>query len=92
MGKHNQHNMRWNSLEAHQVEKQKFPSRKEKIISFLYKHGRSTERQIMLGLGFTDMNSIRPRVTEMINSGELKELGTSVNPVTKRKCRIVNIL
>ena len=51
--------------------------------------GRMTDRQIKIIMGFEDMNSVRPRITEMIRDGILVEVGETVCPVTKMTVRTV---
>ena len=50
-----------------------------------------SDRQIMMRLGFTDMNSVRPRVTEMLKSRVLIEVGERRDTVTGQTVRLVAI-
>jgi hypothetical protein len=45
----------------------------------------------MQGMGFSDMNSVRPRITELIEKAKLMEVGSIVCPVTKKRVRRVDI-
>lgn len=47
-----------------------------------------TDRQMMAKLGFTDMNAVRPRITELIDIGLLVEVGAIRCPVTSKKVRV----
>lgn len=47
-----------------------------------------SDREVMLILGFTDMNSVRPRITELIKRGVLVECGSIVDVVTGMTVRI----
>lgn len=49
------------------------------------------DREVMHKLGFRDPNAVRPRITEMIDEGLLKEVGKSKDPVTNRTVRLVRI-
>ncbi len=59
------------------------------ILAFLRNHGASTERDVMLGLGFCDMNSVRPRLSELIDDGRVLEVGSRPDAMTGRKVRVV---
>jgi len=51
-----------------------------------------TDRQIASACGFTDMNSVRPRITELIKMGEIVD-GVSVTcPVSDKKVRTLHSL
>lgn len=47
-----------------------------------------TDREAMQRLGFTDPNAVRPRITEMVESGWLEECGTAIDSDTKKAVRI----
>lgn len=53
-----------------------------------------TDREVMKLLGFIDMNTVRPRVTEMVNGERprLEEIGKRRDDVTGRSVRVVSIL
>lgn len=46
--------------------------------------GSMTAREIMIKLGFKDMNSVRPRITELAKRGLLVEYGKAYDPYTDR--------
>lgn len=48
-----------------------------------------TDRAIAAGLGFADMNAVRPRITEMVEAGLLAEVGEIRCPVTGKPVRTV---
>ena len=69
-----------------------FSSREKEIIDSLEVLGRVTDRDIMEYLGYTDMNQVRPRITELINkAGLLEEIGFTHDPATDKKVRIIRI-
>ena len=49
-----------------------------------------TDRQVKEKLGLPDMNSVRPRITELIRSGTLREVGSVKCPTTKKTVRVVS--
>lgn len=54
--------------------------------------GPGTDREIMDRLKFTDMNMVRPRITELIKKKKLlKEVGARLCPVTGKWVRVVDI-
>ena len=61
------------------------------IYSALQSQHAMTDRQLMEYFGFSDRNSISPRVNEMVRSGVLFECGTAQDHVTGKRVRIVAI-
>ena len=47
-----------------------------------------TDRMIMNALKFTDMNSVRPRITEMVKAGVLEECGETRDTTGKQVRRV----
>ncbi len=67
--------------------------RKEIYLTMLRYMPVATDREIKDKMGLNDMNSVRPRITELIKSGHLEETEStkcSVTNKTVRKVRIVN--
>lgn len=82
-----------NSLEAyHQGRREMFSRRSAEILAVLSLLGEASDRQVCEHLGFTDMNAVRPRVTELMDAGVLEEVGCRLDPVTERRVRIVRIV
>lgn len=79
------------SIEAYHSERPRSSRRLEQIISWLEMHPKATDREIMDGLGFSDMNSVRPRVTEAIHGLRIVEVGEKRCPVTGKTVRIVDL-
>lgn len=50
-----------------------------------------TDRMVKDMLGFEDMNSVRPRITELVKNGYLVEVDRSKCPVTGKKVRVCKI-
>lgn len=51
-----------------------------------------TDRQVAQALGFSDMNMVRPRITELKDNRWAVETGTIECPVTRRHVRLVKAL
>lgn len=49
-----------------------------------------TDRQIAAGMGYPDMNAVRPRITELIDQGILREAGSITCQVTGKRVRLVS--
>lgn len=50
-----------------------------------------TDRDVKDVLGFADMNAVRPRITELIESGVLRECGRVKDAVTGKMVRVVTV-
>ena len=83
--------MHQNSLAAFRSEEPRLSKRAAAILDWITEAGPRTDRQVMQGMGFTDMNSVRPRITEAIDLGTLVEVGEKVCPVTHKTVRIVDL-
>jgi hypothetical protein len=68
-----------------------FGDRMRQIIDWLQEHGPATDRQLCYGLGFRDMNAVRPRVTELLDSFRLREVGETKDELTGRTVRLIAI-
>lgn len=80
-----------NSIECFHALEPKLSKRAELIYAWLESHGPRTDREVMRGMGFTDMNSVRPRISELIDLNKLMEVGDVVCPVTHKTVRRVDI-
>lgn len=76
---------------AYREESQRLSRRAQRVIDWLELHPRQTDREVMVGLGFTDMNAVRPRITEAVMAGRLVEVGEKRCPVTGKTVRIVDL-
>jgi len=93
MSAHDAHRMHRNSLEAfeEEVREGSVSKRRELIFRSLMPDRVLTDRQVMEAVHFTDMDTVRPRITEMIQDGRLEELGKTVCPHTRKMVRLVTI-
>ncbi len=83
--------MHVNSLASYRAEEPKLSRRATAVLQWVSEHGPHTDREVMAGMGFTDMNSVRPRITELIDAHLLMEVGDVVCPTTRKKVRRVDI-
>lgn len=68
-----------------------FSERCQAILDCLNRFGPLTDREVMARLGFSDTNTTRPRITEMLSTGVLEEAGEKIDLTTKKLVRIVRI-
>jgi len=83
--------MHGHSLAAYREERKNLLTRGQLVLEWLRAHPKSTDRQIMEGLGFRDMNQVRPRCTELVEKGLLVEVGELRCPVTGKTVRILDL-
>lgn len=85
-------NVHDHSIQTFYETEQERAKRRAEVFEAFIKIGRpATDREICYSLGYSDLNSTRPRVSEMIDSGELIEVGKVIDHVTGRKVRISKI-
>ena len=80
-----------NSVEASDKRRPKLKGRALAILAAVRRRGPMTDREIrdeVMGAGF-DMNTVRPRITELIRAGELVEVDHRRDPQTGAKVRVV---
>jgi len=80
-----------NSVEAFQEIKPDIEKRRRAILDVYEKEGRPlTDREVCCKLCFTDMNMVRPRITELIYKGLLRECAERVKDfLTEKMVRTV---
>lgn len=74
MSEHVSHRMHENSLASYEKARADLSTRAAQVWSWVQQHGAHTDREIMAGLGYSDPNKVRPRVTELVESGMLEEM------------------
>jgi hypothetical protein len=90
MSQHADHVMHPNSLAAFDRESEKLTRRAAMIHGALIGARRPlTDREVKALLGFEDMNSVRPRITELISDGYAEEVAQVECPVTHKRVRQV---
>lgn len=92
MNSHLDHRMHRHSLDAYLSEKMRLSARARTIYVWVLEHGRATDREIMHGLRFSDPNCIRPRVTELVQAGLLKEVARRHDADTGKTVRVVDVM
>lgn len=80
-----------NSVEAFHSQEAKLSRRAEAVLAWVTKHGPHTDREVMEGMGFREPNSVRPRITELIDAHKLMEVCNVRCPVTGKTVRKVDI-
>jgi hypothetical protein len=66
--------------------------RQRQILDVLTRERKAmTDREIMRYLGFTDPNMVRPRITELLAAGTIREAGNKFDSGTLRTVRTVII-
>jgi cephalosporin-C deacetylase-like acetyl esterase len=73
---------------AHAQELPRLATRAAAILAWLREHGPATDKEVMRGLGFVDVNTVQPRITEMVDAKVLVEVGERVDPVTHKTVRV----
>ncbi len=82
--------MHVNSLAAYEDGRHEmFSARELAVLGALRRLKCATDRGVMIALGFTDMNSVRPRITELIKDGVLMEDGSVEDHVTGKRVRAI---
>ena len=80
-----------NSIAAYHSSGPLISRRARMVLEWVRKNGQATDRQIVEGLGFRDMNACRPRVTELVQMGALVEVGSARCAITGKTVRIVDV-
>jgi len=84
-------NVHENSIAAYHASGPMISRRAQMVLEWIRANGRATDRQVMEGLGFREPNAVRPRCTELIQRGALREVGSTVCPVTGKTVRLVDV-
>ena len=87
-----------NSLATYAAQQPEMSRRARSIYNWVLLHGPATDREILHGLELVDMNSVRPRITEMVHEYDaernatgdwLAEVATTQDALTGMKVRRV---
>lgn len=84
-------NVHANSIEAYHGSAGLISKRARMVLDWVREHGRATDRQVMAGLGFREPNQVRPRITELVAIGALREVGSTCCPTTGKTVRVVGL-
>ena len=88
------HDMHPNSIEAYCEELQTghIETREEVILNVVRTSPKPlTDRDVLGLVGMSDMNCVRPRITELIKAGFIREVDSITCPVTHKQVRRVAI-
>jgi hypothetical protein len=77
------------SMLAHEQELSHLSKRAAQVLSWLRDNGPHTDREVMRGMGYADMNAVRPRITELVDARLLVEVGERIDSETRKRVRIV---
>jgi len=84
--------MHTNSIIAYYDGRHKFSKRECEILGWmLMNKAPTTDRNIKSALRYADMNSVRPRITELIKKCCVEECGRVVCGVTGKNVRLVRV-
>lgn len=89
--RHSHHRMHAHSTEAYRFAQGQLSKRAGDVLAWVQNHGQATDRDVMHGLGFTDPNSVRPRITTLVESGLLVEVGERQDSQTHKTVRVVDV-
>jgi predicted DNA-binding transcriptional regulator len=79
-----------NSITAFREERERLRGRKALIYELLSETNTAmTDREVMLKLGYSDPNAVRPRITELIKRGLIEEFDTKICVSTRKTVRRV---
>lgn len=62
-------------------------TRAQDILRFMG-HDAMTARQIAYGMGYTDLNAVKPRLSELKAAGRIEAVGKAYDNATKRKVAV----
>ena len=72
-------------------ERAKLDERKSRIVDNIIVYGDGTDREIMTRMGYTDPNSVRPRITELVDTKMLIEKDSTKCKTTGKTVRVVGL-
>ena len=81
-----------NSIAAYHADLARLSARAADVLAWIRQHGPCTDRQAMAGMGFSEPNSVRPRITELIDLQLLREVGSVRCSVTGKTVRRVDVV
>jgi hypothetical protein len=81
--------MHENSIKCFKEEAARLSTRALQVYGWLLKHGPATDRQVKDGMGFGDMNCVRPRITSLVDAGWAKEICKVIDTETTKRVRLV---
>lgn len=86
MSAHKDHRIHKNSAESNRLTDK--ATRRDQVLSVYRTLGASTDREVAEGLGFPEMNQVRPTITTLLDEGLLIECGSTHCFTTDRTVRL----
>ena len=83
--------MHENSLKAYKTERIKLGRRASEVLGTILELGHCTDRMVKDKLKYSEMNAVRPRITELIKKGLVEEAGSKKDELTGKSVRIIRI-
>lgn len=84
--------MHENSLTAYEEERSNLSQRAQQVLEHFTCSTRAlTDRQVMVALGYTEPNQVRPRITELIQNGYLVEAGKTKCAISGKSVRLTGL-
>ena len=84
--------MHENSIEAYEELRNSLNHRQDRILALIERKPHSTDREILIAYGGTEMNQVRPRISELIDKELVQESGNRKCPQTKRTVRTLKAI
>jgi len=81
-----------NSRKALASEKRNLSRRENEILGALLGLGEGTDREIKDILGYSDMNSVRPRISELRDKGFITEIKNKKDSISGKMVRVLAIV
>ncbi|HKT90129.1 MAG TPA: hypothetical protein VJQ59_16910 [Candidatus Sulfotelmatobacter sp.] len=92
MSQHENHPVHEYSLETYRNEAPRLGKRCALVFGvYVDRRLPMSDRQVKNALHFSDMNSVRPRINDMIKMGLLEQKGSVIDPETKQRVRTVGL-
>lgn len=88
---HAAHRLHENSLAAYRAEESRLSKRAEAVLAWIRENGAHTDREVMRGMGFSEPNAVRPRITELLELHKLTEVCSRRCPETGKTVRVVDV-
>ena len=82
------HRLHPHSLTTYREEQPTLGARASTILDLFRRVGQMSDREVLSHLGLTDPNAVRPRITELVRMGLLREVGTTTDFVTHKTVRV----
>jgi len=90
MSEHVEHVMHENSLEAYAEDAPHLSKREKLIYGYLMHTGlHFSDRGVQAALGFAERGMVQPRISELIKQGLVEECGSTIDPNTGKRVRLV---